>query len=211
MVRTPTSSESWGTIRPSTLSWMGSASARAPTPAALPSKPSRAPISEAWPSLTDALEQVNGLLFQSGQGRNLLTTVSAALKLGDQLHLIQAGDSPAYLIRGGEIQELTTIVKSSLLPGLSGGAVGQTERFKYHHVQISLEPGDRLILTTDGLVHNVFPEEVAEIVRAAPSPEEAVSALQQLVDEKRRLRTGREDAYGTFREDDRTAILRYFD
>ena len=160
--------------------------------------------------MKDVLEQVNSLLFQSGQGNNLLTTISAALKLDDQLHLIFAGDSPVYLITGGELQELTTIVKSRLLPSLSGGAVGQSETFKYQYKQVTLQPGDRLILTTDGLIDNVFPEEMAEIVRASGSPEEAVSALEELVGEKRRQRTGREDAYGTFREDDQTAIFRYF-
>ena len=161
--------------------------------------------------LVDTLEQVNSILFQSGQGNNLLTTISAVLKLDDQLHLIFAGDSPVYLIRGSELQELTSIVKSSLLPSLSGGAVGQTKTFKYQQKQVTLQPGDRLILTTDGLVHNVFPEEMAEIVRVSGSPEEGVSALVELVGEKRRQHTGREDAYGTFREDDQTAILRYFD
>ena len=161
--------------------------------------------------LVDTLEQVNSLMFQSGQGNNLLTTVSAVLKLDDQLHLIFAGDSPVYLIRGSELQELTTIVKSSLLPSLSGGAVGQYETFKYQHRQITLQPGDRLILTTDGLVDNVFPEEMADIVRASGSPAEAVSTLVELVAEKRKQHTGRADAYGTFREDDQTAIVRYFD
>ena len=161
--------------------------------------------------IIDALEQANNTLFETGRGRTLLTTISAALKVADELHLISAGDSPAYLIRGGEASELTTIVKSSLLPSLVGGAVGLHEKFTYVYKRITLERHDRLLLATDGLLNNVFPHELAEIVGRAASPQEAVTALQELISEKRRLNKGREDAYGTFREDDQTAVIRYLD
>ena len=161
--------------------------------------------------LITALEQANNTLFETGRGRNLLTTITVSLKIGDELHLITAGDSPAYLFRGGEARELTTIVKSSLLPSLVGGAVGMHEKFTYVYKRITLERHDRLLLATDGLTNNVFPQELADIVGRVASPREAVSALQELTSEKRRLNKGREDAYGTFREDDQTAVIRYLD
>ena len=161
--------------------------------------------------LVETLEQANSTLFQSGRGRNLLTTVSAALKTGDELHVINRGDSPVYLIRGGEATELTTIAKAELLPSLTSGAVGLREKFTYEYKKVALQPNDWLVLLTDGLTNNVFPEELADIVGKASSPQEAVSALEELVNEKRRTHKGREDAYGTFKEDDRTAIFRYFD
>jgi serine/threonine protein phosphatase PrpC len=43
------------------------------------------------------LEDQNEEFFQVGGGRFLLTTVSAALFLGEKLYVISAGDSPAYL------------------------------------------------------------------------------------------------------------------
>ena len=169
-----------------------------------------API-EDLTDLMAVLEQANSTLFQSGRGRRLLSTVTVALKLGDELHVISAGDSPAYLLRGGEVHELTPIAKAGTLPGLAGGAVGFHEKFTYEYKVLTLQPYDRLILVTDGLSSNVFPEQLAAIIRTAPSPQEAVFALQELANEKRRLHVGRADSYGTFKEDDRTAIFRYFD
>ncbi len=158
-----------------------------------------------------ALEQVNSLLFQGGRGRNLLTTISATLKQGDQLYVLSLGDSPMFLVRGGEITELNTIVKSTLISSLSGGALGQKEKLELQRNETTLEPGDRLVLTTDGLVHNIWPEEIAQLVNEASSAQEAIDNLKALVDEKRSANRGREDAYGTFREDDQTAIIRFFD
>ena len=160
--------------------------------------------------LVEVLRQANNTLFQSGRGRTLLTTVTAALKLGNELHIVNAGDSSGYLIRAGEVLELTTIVKTSMLPGAVSGALGQHEEFSFEHKVITLEPHDRLLLVTDGLTNNLFPHELAAILEAAASPEEAASALGELVGERRRLHKGRDDTYGTFREDDLTAVFRYF-
>ena len=164
---------------------------------------------EGLDDLLAVLEQASNTLFQSGEGANLLTTVSAALKLGDELHVINAGDSPVYLIRGGEARELTTIVKAGSFPSMVTGAVGQQEKFTYQYRKVTLEHQDRIALATDGLTNNVLPTELAEIVQQATSPQHAVSAIGDLVSKKRRQERGR--TYGTFREDDRTAIVRFFE
>ncbi len=160
--------------------------------------------------LIEVLREANNTLFQSGRGRTLLTTVSAALKLGNELHVIHAGDSPGYLIRAGEAIELTTIVTTGLLPGVVSGAVGMHQEFRFEHKVMALEPNDRLLLITDGVINNLFPHELAAIVYEADTPEEAVSDLGEMLSEKRRLHKGREDTYGTFREDDLTALFRFF-
>ena len=166
---------------------------------------------ECLSDLIDALEQANSTLFQGGKGRNLLTTISVAFKMGGELHVINAGDSPMYLLRAGEISELTTIVQSGPLPTLISGAIGLHEKLTYAYKNVTLQPKDRLVLSTDGLINNVFPDELSAIVAKAASPQEAVLALQELVSEKRRLGQGRKDFYGTFREDDQTTIVRCFD
>ena len=161
--------------------------------------------------LMDVLEQANHTLFQSGQGSNLLTTVSVTLKVGDELHVVNAGDSPVYLIRNDELLELAAIIDAGPLANLINGALGLKEKFNYSSKSISLRAHDRIILLTDGLSNNVFAEEMGTIVRKAASPQDAVSALEELVGERRRLHKGREDSYVTFKEDDQTAIIRFFD
>ena len=167
-----------------------------------------API-ESVRDLIDALERANQVLFQSGKGRNLLTTLSAALKLGNELHTIAIGDSPAYLVRGGKLTELTTTVRSSAFPSQLSDAVGLRGELAYQHNELTLRPHDVLILSTDGLINNVFPQELAEIAATCASPAQAVTAIGELVAQKRRDHRGRDDTYGTFREDDQTAIIRY--
>ena len=161
--------------------------------------------------LINALEQANSTLFEGGMGQKLLTTVSISLKLGDELHIVNSGDSPVYLIRDQEVRELSTIVKTGLLLSHVSEALGLHREFSYSSTKVKLCHRDRLILTTDGITNNFFPYELADIVRGSVSPQEAVSALHEQVTEKRRLHKGREDSYGTFREDDQTLIVRYFD
>ena len=161
--------------------------------------------------LLAALEQANETLFQSGKGRNLLTTVSATLKTDGELHAINIGDSSIYLARSGCVSELSTITSSDVLTSLANGAVGLRATLDYKYRKIDLEPGDRLVLATDGLINNVFPEEILDIIQTSLSADDAVPRLERLVAVKRRSHVGREDLYGTFREDDRTVVVRYLD
>ena len=159
--------------------------------------------------LSATLEQSNTTLFQGGGGRNLLTTASVALKLGTTLHVVNAGDSPVYLVRGGTIEELSSIVYAGPLSNLPNGAVGRVEPLPLKHRTLDLQTGDRLVLATDGLLHNLVPEEIGDVVAQSSTPEEAVSGLRALLEEKRAAHQGRPDTYGTFREDDCTAVVRY--
>ena len=96
-----------------------------------------------------------------------------------------------YLVRDGEASELTTILKFDLLPGsLASGAIGQREKLAYEYTSVPFQSKDRLILATDGLVNNVSPEVLAALIQSSASPDEAVSALAELVGEKRRLQQG---------------------
>ena len=161
--------------------------------------------------LMDVLEQANDILFREGRGHNLLTAVSVALKVGGELHIISSGDSPVYLVRQGEIRELTSIVKPSLFPSHLGDALALHEKFRYEHKNLVLQPRDRLVLATDGLVNNIFPQEISDIVQRAPSPHRAALDIEELTTSKRTQHRGRDDLYGTYKEDDQTVIIRYFD
>ena len=157
------------------------------------------------------LKEANKTLFQGGQGRSLFTTASATLKLGDELHVVNVGDSPIYLIRGGEAREISDTGKPINFPSMIQNVVGLREELHCEYQKLTLESGDWIILATDGITNNLFPEELARIIGDAATPDKASEALQELLSERRRLHRGREDSYGTFREDDRTAIIRYFD
>ena len=155
------------------------------------------------------LEQANQILFQSGRGRNPLTTISAVLYEASEAHILSVGDSPVYLERDGAILLLTPRLETSLLPGLVGGAVGLKKELPYSLNSITLKPGDVFLLTTDGLTHNLTEVEIATILDEESTPAAAVKSIENMIGQKRQRNLGREDSYGTFKEDDQTAIVRF--
>ncbi|HLF03918.1 MAG TPA: SpoIIE family protein phosphatase, partial [Dehalococcoidia bacterium] len=160
-------------------------------------------------AVAQVLTEMNDEFFQVGGGRMLLTTASVALFLDGQLHVITAGDSPVYLVRGGSIQQLSGR-KGGFLPVGAARAVGSHQKLELTRTSILVEPGDRLVLTTDGVSDNLLPDELAGTVQAAASPQDAAAQVERLIGE--RLEGGNRPALlgPRFRHDDRTAIFRFF-
>jgi len=123
------------------------------------------------------------------------TTMTAGFSLGLDLFLAHVGDSRAYLCRGGSARQLTRdhtrvqmLVDSGVLTrqeaathrmrnvltnALGGGrALADVELHR-----IRLEPGDALLLCTDGLHGTATNEEIASILCRSPSSEEACRAF----------------------------------
>ncbi|MEU1465157.1 SpoIIE family protein phosphatase [Streptomyces sp. NPDC005727] len=95
-------------------------------------------------SLTGALTRLNQLLLQSRDTRNTATMVLARYDHTTRiLSWTQAGHPPPLLVRDGEIRYLDR--PRGMLLGASTTPV-------YESAELRLEPGDRLLLYTDGLV-----------------------------------------------------------
>ncbi|CAL9283424.1 SpoIIE family protein phosphatase [Streptomyces sp. SudanB182_2057] len=95
-------------------------------------------------SLTGALERLNQLLLNSRDGQITATMVLA--RYDPDRHVLawaQAGHPPPLLVRRGEVRFLDRPV--GILLGATGAPV-------YESLELRLEPGDRLLLYTDGLV-----------------------------------------------------------
>jgi serine/threonine-protein phosphatase Stp1 len=119
------------------------------------------------------------------------TTVAILLLDGDHLACLWAGDSRAYLVRGGRLHTLTSdhsVVGEMLRAGTL--TERQAERHPRAHVITRaigaaskdrlvdkaigfIRPGDRVLLCTDGLSKAVPPDELAELV-ASPDPAAAL-------------------------------------
>lgn len=163
---------------------------------------------ESVDDLKAVLDGANRQLFLRGKGRFFFTTVSVALKIGHELHVLRVGDSPVLLIRGGDIVALTPTATGQTFLGVAN-ALGRREELLYKAAYTNLQAQDRLVLATDGIIENVAPSELVALVGQAPSPEEAVAALQQLLSAKKRENKGRVDDWSGFRRDDATALIRY--
>jgi len=130
------------------------------------------------------------------------TTIAAALFAGPELVVGHVGDSRVYLVRGGQIQQLTvdhTYVQELVDKGhikmeealshpqahILTRAIGSEpglevdlQRF-WIWEPVGDEPLDCLVLCTDGLYSHVSDQEIAEVVTAA-APQEACVKLVEL-------------------------------
>jgi protein phosphatase len=133
---------------------------------------------------------------KSGMG----TTISSALVVGDSLVTGQVGDSRIYQIRGSQAVQVTedhTLIAWQLKQGLISEdeakvsphrnvitrAVGNRDYVEVDTSVLSLEPGDRVLLCSDGL-HGYFenPDEIAEV--AALGGDRAVDRFIELANER---------------------------
>ena len=126
--------------------------------------------------------------------RGMGTTLTLAKVHGDEVSLAHVGDSRAYLLRGGELEQLTR--DHSLVAELERS--GQiTPEAAEHHPQRSIitralgpEPdvqvdtytlagraGDTFLICSDGLTSMISDEELAAILRSATTLDEAAESL----------------------------------
>ncbi len=156
------------------------------------------------------LTEMNADFYSVGSGRFLLTTVSAVLGRGDIIQIISAGDSPVILINKEGHRRLSGHAGGFLHVGVAR-AIGASEVLgDPAQVEITPSAGDRILLATDGITDNMTIEELAEVVRNAPTPEQAAETIEDTI--KGRLQEGYvpETIGVRFRYDDRTVIIRFF-
>ncbi len=123
------------------------------------------------------------------------TTLTMVYSVCTDLYIVHAGDSRAYLYRGGELQQLTC--DHTLVQVMISGGVLAPEDAKTHprrnvvtnviggpregvHAEIhklTVADGDILLLCSDGLTEPVNDEEIAETLALHPEPEDACRFL----------------------------------
>ncbi len=126
--------------------------------------------------------------------RGMGTTLTAAMFEGRRLHVAHVGDSRAYLLRNGELSQLTTdhtlvqhlIDEGELTPeeaaehpqrSVITRAIGVSDQVEVDSLTITLEGDDQLVLCSDGLTGPVNDAEIARFVLGEDDPDTAVSKL----------------------------------
>lgn len=128
------------------------------------------------------------------------TTVTAAYIQGAIAYIAQVGDSRAYLLRGGEIKQLTkdqslaqylfdlgqiTKEKMRLMPqNVILQALGTEKGVDVALSKIQLCKNDMLLLCSDGLSNKVSNQEINEIVLTSSKPKNIVGRLINLANER---------------------------
>ncbi len=159
-----------------------------------PRDPSRTPEQQLEHVAQEANRRIYELALRDQSRRGMGTTLTATLVDGDAVSVGHVGDSRAYRLRAGELTQLTQ--DHSLVAELERS--GQlTPEAAEHHPQRSIitralgpEPqvevdththparaGDVYVLCSDGLTGMISDNELATLLRAAPSLESAAEAL----------------------------------
>jgi protein phosphatase len=129
--------------------------------------------------------------------RGMGTTLTALLWSGSRLGLVHIGDTRAYLVRHGEVFQITrdhTLVQALL----DDGEITEDEVASHpkrmlllraldgqHDFQPDLElreaqAGDRYLLSSDGLHSTAAVEAIADVLLTVPDPDDAAAALIKL-------------------------------
>ena len=132
---------------------------------------------------------------QIGQGRQGMgTTCTAALLNGNRLVLAQVGDSRAYLLHEGNLQQLTRdhsyvadlvergeITKdyARIHPDRSKitRALGTDPNMVPDLYELTVEEGDRLLLCSDGLYSMITDDDIEHILNSEEDPQAAADRL----------------------------------
>jgi len=161
------------------------------------------PAAELVNVLADAVRQANAAVHDLAESepalRGMGTTLTAMLWSGAQFALVQIGDSRAYLLRDGELIQIThdqTVVqalvdagritaeealshpqRSLILQALDGGPL--VPDIQLREAQL----GDRYLLCSDGLYAVVGAEAIGGVLSSVPEPELAVGKLIDLANQ----------------------------
>lgn len=150
-------------------------------------------------SIVSANEEIIQMSNLDREMKNMGTTVVAAVwRKENELFITGVGDSRAYLLRDGSMEQLT--VDHSLAQALVEARTISAAEAKEHRFRnvlwkylgtrevgegpevkaIQIKPGDRFLLCTDGLTGAVTDEVIAEYMAGQPDVQSCADGLGQL-------------------------------
>jgi PPM family protein phosphatase len=156
-------------------------------------------------ALKEAVLEANRRIREMAAGDKSLegmgTTVTALLEDGDVVHLAHVGDSRAYLLRGGELSQLTedhTLVQELVKQGklrpedakrhpqgsIITRALGADADLQVDTATFKIVPGDRLLLCTDGLTAVVDPTTIRNVLLRTRDAQQAAERLVAMANEQ---------------------------
>ena len=154
--------------------------------------------------LLRSVEEAARRAFEVARSRPSLagmgTTATACALCDDSLFIAQVGDSRAYLLRDGELTQLTRdqtlatilVERGQLAPEdvatfpfghVILQAVGTTDRVEVDLCHVRVADGDVILVCSDGLHGVVEPDAMRDALTSAPTLDEACEALVALANE----------------------------
>ena len=124
-------------------------------------------------ALRETVRLINRTLWNESNARfgrpEMVCTLAVALYDEGFLTHVGIGDSRIYLLRSGELTQLTTDDVDPDSPLRLTRALGAEETLNPRTYKISLEPGDIVFLCSDGIHHHLADEDLKAILLAGTS------------------------------------------
>ncbi len=143
--------------------------------------------------LKQAIVKANREIFEYAEqnGIRMATTMTVAVILGNRLIAANVGDSRVYLIRGGEVRQITedhNVVGELVRNGVMTEAealksksknkltrsIGGNDEVQADTFEDTLQPDDRILLCSDGLTRYALKEDIARFA-TSNSPKQIVT------------------------------------
>jgi PPM family protein phosphatase len=150
------------------------------------------------PSLVDAVREANRDVLERASTdpglHGMGTTLTALVSGGDRILLAHVGDSRAYLLRDGDMEQLTedhTVAEGLVQEGrltpqeaeihpqrnILTRALGVDGDIEVDETTHGVRPGDRILLCSDGLTGMVPEQEIQRILTELEDPQRAAEIL----------------------------------
>lgn len=160
--------------------------------------------SEAANRLASAIQAANRAIYKAAQqdaGRlGMGATVVAVQFTGERMILAHAGDSRAYRLRNGELEQLTQDhsfiaeqVRQGIMSEAEAGesklqnvllrALGTDPEVEIEVSEEVLMEGDTVLLCSDGLTHELSDAQIADVLRGTDDAQEAADGLVELANQ----------------------------
>ena len=155
--------------------------------------------------LISSVDTANRILWarahgSAGSSRPHAATVVAAVIRGETAWIVSAGDCRAYMVRSGAIRQITrdhTVAAEEVRQGrlrpedvarhpgrnTITRCLGQRATVQPDLFQESIQPGDRLLLCSDGITRHIADEEILKVATSA-EPQTASAQLVELANQR---------------------------
>lgn len=152
-------------------------------------------------ALADLVGRANAAIWEKARSdpalRGMGTTCTLVMIDGDVAHIAHVGDSRAYLLRDGSLRQLTedhTLVERMVREGRLSAeeaathpqrsiitrTLGVEARVQVDVLEEQLQPGDRILITSDGLTSMVDGGEIAAVLGDGDDPQRAADRLVEM-------------------------------
>ncbi len=149
-------------------------------------------------TIADAITAANDAVYEKAAQdiglRGMGTTLTAGRLDGSTLVIGHVGDSRAYLLRGGDLRQVTadhSVIAELIAAGaltedealvdprrsMITRALGIDDSVDFDVLTVDLDPGDRLLLCSDGLTTMIRDDAIREILTTHADRDDAADAL----------------------------------